>query len=469
MPKNKRKIHHKPSALLYTRKKKSSRLSLYLAGLLGVAVVCAAFILDFNVSDNSEPGLEQREAENAARHEYREPGQDEVQSSANPDQEELPVAEAPREPELVRMTGSVRSGDTPSTLLEGHLGLAEIYALCDESRDVYPLERLRAGQPWTMVYFDNALVGLEYEIDANERLVVAMTENGYEFRREAIPFDLETKLVAGSIESSLFGAVLNLGEKEDLAVRLAEVFAYDVDFVRDLRVGDTFKVIVEKKSREGEFYAYKDLLAAKFTNQGETYYAYRYTNAKGESAYYDQNGKPLRKAFLKSPLPFTRISSGYSMNRMHPILGYRRPHQGIDYAAPTGTPIFTVADGTIAEVSSNKSQGKFVRVKHSNGYETIYNHMSKYAKASKKGSKVKQGAVIGYVGSTGYSTGPHLDFRMRHNGQLINPLKLKAMPADPIASKEMPQFQASIAQYKSQLEDGAIKTAALPVPPAAQP
>ncbi|MDP3429840.1 MAG: M23 family metallopeptidase, partial [Desulfomicrobium sp.] len=177
-----------------------------------------------------------------------------------------------------------------------------------------------------------------------------------------------------------------------------------------------------------------------------------YTDTKGNTAFYDQKGRPLRKAFLKSPLPFTRISSGYSMSRMHPILKYIRPHQGIDYAAPTGTPISTVADGFVAQVGSNSSQGRFVRVTHSNGYETIYNHMSKFAKVSKKGTKVKQGQVIGYVGSTGYSTGPHLDFRMKLNGKLIDPLKLKTMPADPIAAKEMPSFNAAVAAFRTELE-----------------
>ena len=365
---------------------------------------------------------------------------------------ELPEACAPRGPESTRMSNTIKGGDTPSTLLEGHLGLPEIYSLCSESKDVYPLENLKAGQPWTMIYSGKALIGLEYEIDSSERLVVSLTDSGYEFRREVIPYDTEIKTVSGVVEDSLFGAATRAGESEELAIRLGNIFAYDIDFTRDLRVGDTFKVIIEKKYREGKFVGYGQLAAASFTNQGQTYHAYRYTDKKGNTAYYDEKGRPLRKAFLKSPLPFTRISSGYSMSRLHPILKYRRPHQGIDYAAPTGTPISTVADGIIAQVGSNKSQGRFVRVIHSNGYETIYNHMSKFAKVSKKGAKVKQGATIGYVGSTGYATGPHLDFRMRQNGKLINPLKLKSMPADPIHAKEMPAFKAAIAEYSSQIQ-----------------
>ena len=416
---------------------------------MGTAIIGAAIFFNFLAPDETQSSIDWSAQGVSERNAYQTSTDQDVTGQED---ESLPEVCAPLEPEITRMSDTIRSGDTPSTLLEGHLELSEIYSLCNESKDHYSLENLRAGQPWTMIYSNKALIGLEYEIDANERLVVSLTDSGYEFRRESIPYDVETKTVSGVIQSSLFGAVTQAGESEELALRLGNVFAYDVDFTRDLREGDSFTVIIEKKYREGNFVGYGHLSAASFTNQGQTYYAYQYTDTKGNTAYYDQKGRPLRKAFLKSPLPFTRISSGYSMSRMHPILKYKRPHQGIDYAAPTGTPISTVADGVIAQVGSNNSQGRFVIVKHSNGYETIYNHMSKFAKASKKGAKVKQGQVIGYVGSTGYSTGPHLDFRMKLNGKLINPLKLKTMPADPIAAKEMPSFNAAVATFKAELE-----------------
>lgn len=463
MPKIKRKQRcHSPR---FKSQRNSSFIRILVATLSFAGVVTtASFIFSYFIaSDESassnqylseqittdQEELDKAEAKNNLSNIVELPcmAQDSTLSSA-----ELPEAQAPREPELVRMTSTIQSGDTPSTLLEGHLGLAEIYSLCDESKKVYSLTNLRAGQPWTMIYSDDALIGLEYEIDANDRLIVAMHEEGYDFRKEAIPYETETLTLEGNIKGSLFSAIQGLGESDALAVRLANVFAYDVDFVRDLREGDSFRLVVEKKYREGSFSGYGQLGAASFTNQGQTYYAYHFTDSKGNSGYYDQQGRPLRKAFLKCPLPFSRISSGYSLDRLHPILGYRRPHQGIDYAAPTGTPISTAADGVIADVGSNKSQGKYVRVKHSNGYETIYNHMSKYATISKKGAKVKQGQVIGYVGMTGYATGPHLDYRMKLNGQFVNPLKIKSLPADPIANNEMPNFKALVAQYKSHIE-----------------
>ncbi|MDY0225367.1 MAG: M23 family metallopeptidase [Desulfomicrobium apsheronum] len=465
--KNRHKIH-RPANLSLKRKSAPSRLTMPFFAFLGALLIGAAIFFNFLSPNETQSSIDWSAQGIATRHEYQDIKDDGAFAEQEQESEELPEACAPREPEITRMSDTIKRGDTPSTLLEGHLGLSEIYSLCNESKDFYPLDSLRAGQPWTMIYSNKALVGLEYEIDSNERLVVSLTDSGYEFRREAIPYEMETKSVSGMVESSLFGAVTSAGESEELAIRLGNVFAYDVDFTRDLRTGDSFKVIVEKKFREGKFVGYGQLMAASFTNQGQTYRAYQYTDKKGNTAYYDEKGRPLRKAFLKSPLPFTRISSGYSMSRMHPILKYRRPHQGIDYAAPTGTPISTVADGIIAQVGSNKSQGRFVRVIHSNGYETIYNHMSKFAKASKKGAKVKQGQTIGYVGSTGYATGPHLDFRMRQNGKLINPLKLKTMPADPIASKDMPAFKAAVAAYMAQLEEP-VQSASLEQPPTPKP
>lgn len=458
MPKNRRIPRHRANIFTPRRKTASTRLTLASVLLVALALAGLTISLDFLTPDETQSGIERGLPADSVAQDYLPEADDPAQACPPVKAEQ---AEALREPELVRMTDTVKSGDTPATLLGGHLSLGDIYSLCDEIRDVYPLDRLKAGQPWTMIYSDSALVGLEYEIDATERLVVAMTESGYEFRREPIPYEVETTTLSGVIENSLFGSVLKLGESEDLAVRLANVFAYDIDFFRDLHAGDSFNVIVEKKFREGGFSGYGVLRAASFTNQGKTYYAYLFTDSKGDTAYYDQDGRPLRKAFLKAPLPFSRISSGFSMNRKHPILGFSRPHPAIDYAAPTGTPISAVADGTIAEAGYNNSQGNHVRITHANGYDTTYNHMSKFAKGTKKGARVKQGTTIGYVGSTGLATGPHLCFRIRLNGKPINPIELKSIPANPIAAKEMPAFKAEISAYRERLEEH-VRSASLP-------
>ena len=463
MRRTKRNTHRNQAALVLKRPQRSSRFALPFLALVGLLILAGAVSINFLAPRETQSSIDYSAAGVDARHEDTP-----IETSMAASAEELPVAEAPREPEITRMTDVIKSGDTPSSLLEGCMSLPDIYSLCDQSSDVYPLSNLRAGQSWTMIYSGEALIGLEYEINSDERLVVSLSESGYEFRRETIPFDMETVTVSGVIESSLFGAISKIGENDELGVRLADVFAYDVDFTRDLRQGDSFKAIVQKKTRNGKFIGYGELLAASFTNGEQTYHAYSYTNSKGDTAYYDENGNPLRKAFLKSPLKFSRISSGYSMSRLHPVLKYRRPHQGIDYAAPTGTPIYTVADGTISQTGYNKSQGRFVRVRHPNGYETIYNHMSKFAKASRQGVKVKQGQTIGYVGSTGLATGPHLDFRMSLNGKLINPLKIKSVPGKPIPKNELPDYMASIAALRGQLEEP-VRSAALDQPaPAGQ-
>jgi len=460
MRRTKRNTHRRPAGLVLKRTDRPSRFAFHFLAVLGILVLAGAVFSNFLMPGDTQSSIDFSAAGVDIRH-----GSDLSEMNATGPDAELPVAEAPREPEITRMTEVIKNGDTPSSLLEGCMALPDIYNLCNQSKDVFPLNNIRAGRSWTMIYSDEALVGLEYEISSDERLVVSMTDSGYEFRRETIPFEMETKTVSGVIESSLLGAIAKIGENDELGVRLANVFAYDVDFTRDLREGDSFKAIVEKKTRNGKFIGYGEILAASFSNREQTYYAYSYTGANGDTAYYDENGHPLRKAFLKSPLAFSRISSGYSMNRLHPVLKYRRPHQGIDYAAPTGTPIYTVADGSIAQVGYNKSQGRFIRIRHPNGYETIYNHMSKFAGASKQGAKVKQGQTIVYVGSTGLATGSHLDFRMRLNGNLINPLKIKSVPGKPIPKQELPDFMAAIASLRLQLEEP-VRSAALeqPVP-----
>jgi murein DD-endopeptidase MepM/ murein hydrolase activator NlpD len=328
------------------------------------------------------------------------------------------------------------------------------------------LEQLRAGQPLVMLLEGEKLVGLEYEIDANERLVVDLQGESPEIRKEPIPYEVRQETIAGTIDGSLWNSMQALGENPALIVRLANLFSWDIDFHREIQPGDSFQLIVDKRFRDGKFAGYGDIHAASFTNAGTTYYAFHYTTSNGKSGYYDARGRSLRKDFLRAPLPFLRVSSGYSMSRMHPILGYRRPHRGVDYAAPKGTPIFAVADGTIVGRGYNRSQGNFIILRHSGGMETIYNHMSRFNSKYRKGSRVKQGAVIGYVGSTGYATGPHLDFRMRIGKKYINPQeyyrKHKATPSTVLSAKEMSRFRRYIATWQAELNRRATAVAQAP-------
>lgn len=356
----------------------------------------------------------------------------------------------------------IEPGETASHLFSSCLLVPEIYALDDACRKVFPLTRLRAGQPCRIHLTDGAFEKFVYEIDAQDQLEITRGDAGFEVKKIPIAYATEEEVVRAVIRLSLFGAVAEAGEAADLAVALAGIFAWDVDFIRDIREGDSFSVLVEKRLRDGKFATYGRILAAEFRNQGETYRAYLFTDEKGSPAYYNEEGKSLRKAFLKAPLAFSRISSGFTQRRFHPVLKTYRPHPAIDYAAPTGTPIHTVADGVVIQKAFNKYNGNYVRVRHNNSFETLYNHMSRFASGLRVGSRVSQGQTIGHVGATGLATGPHLDFRLYKNGTPINPLTIRAIASAPVSSKRFAEFQALVKSCNPRLEaDSAVRIGAL--------
>ncbi|MEW5773832.1 MAG: peptidoglycan DD-metalloendopeptidase family protein [Thermodesulfobacteriota bacterium] len=346
---------------------------------------------------------------------------------------------------------TVSPGDTASSLLGEFLAPMDLHNLLEQVRPVYPLSRLKAGQPYLLKTLEGALLRFEYEIDDNERLIVERSGDGYAARREAIQYELRPAAVAGRIASSLWESVTSIGENPALAVRLSEIFAWDIDFIRDIQPGDTFKVIVDKRYREGQFVGYGEIKAAEFVNQGDSFEAFLFRSQDGDANFFDSSGRNLRKAFLKAPLKFTRISSGFTSRRLHPVLGIYRAHPAIDYAAPSGTPVYVIGDGTVSDKGWDKGGGNFVKVRHANGYETTYMHLKGFARGLRKGQRLHQGQIIGYVGSTGLATGPHLDFRMKVAGRYVNPKTIKSIPAEPIPSKLMAAFKAHIAPLKDQL------------------
>lgn len=362
----------------------------------------------------------------------------------------LAPAEAPEPCERVE-EDSISPGDTASSLLGEFFSPLDLHNLLATVRPVYPLSRLKAGQPYLIKTLDNVLVRFEYEIDDSERLVVERSGAEYMARREAIQYELKPAAVAGRITSSLWGAVTGIGENPALAVRLSEIFAWDIDFIRDIRPGDTFKVVVDKRFREGQFVGYGEIRAAEFENQGDTYEAFLFRNKEGDANYYDSKGRNLRKAFLKAPLKFTRISSGFTSRRLHPVLGIYRAHPAVDYAAPSGTPVHVVGDGTVVAKGWDHGGGNYVKVRHSNGYETTYMHLKGFARGLRKGQRVRQGQLVGYVGKTGLATGPHLDYRIKLNGSYVNPRSIKVLPGDPIPAKLLAEFQEHIKPLKAEL------------------
>jgi len=279
-------------------------------------------------------------------------------------------------------------------------------------------------------------------VDLDLRSSVKAQRLGDEIQVERVdrPVRHEVVRLEGSVESSLFGAVESAGGDAELAVRLAAIFQWDIDFFRDLRKGDSFVVIVDRRTVDGRPYGWGNLFAARFVNAGRTLNAVAFPDDDGRIGYYDLEGHPLRKEFLRTPLRFSRITSRFSLHRYHPVLHRRMPHYGVDYGAPVGTPVHVTADGVVRFVGRKGGAGKMITVRHTNGYETSYLHLSRYARGIHRGVRVHQGQVIGYVGQTGLATGPHLDYRVRHNGKWINPLRISSPPAKPIARKRLGRF-----------------------------
>ncbi|MFV0422992.1 M23 family metallopeptidase [Oleidesulfovibrio sp.] len=365
--------------------------------------------------------------------------------------EDVAQPELPPIPVPQTINGTIQSGDTVSTILGEWLSSAEVHQLAQACNEVFKLSRIRAGQPWTVTCLEDQLQSFSYEIDDNSTLNVVRDGDMFTVAVDPIHYDIQLDRVEGKIDSNLFAAIDTAGEGAALAYRLADIFMWEVDFIRDIRVGDSFTVVVEKRYRDGEFKGYGRILAARFVNQGDAYEGFLLED-DGRSEYFTAEGGSLRKAFLKAPLDFRRISSGYSTARLHPVLNVVRPHHGIDYAAPTGTPIKAIGSGTVVAVARTKAAGKYVKIQHKNGYESAYLHMSRYARGIRSGQKVAQGQIIGYVGATGYATGPHLDFRIKRYGKYMNPKTVTNPRATPVPKVRLDEFKTAVVSYKGYLD-----------------
>lgn len=343
--------------------------------------------------------------------------------------------EDPAEETLV---SSVKPGQTLAGILSGYLAPGRLASL-DDPKD-FSFSRIQSGQPYRLTLRDQALVTFEYDISPTETLIIHDADGELEARVETHQCEVRQTVITGTVESSLFESVTEAGGDAEMAVALAEIFSCDIDFCRDVQKGDAFRAVVEKRYVEGEFVGLGRVLAAEFINQGKAYLGFSRIGDNGRLEYFDADGRPLRKTFLRAPLSFLRITSRFTKSRLHPILHVRKPHYGVDYAAPTGTPVWSVGDGVVVERGRNPAAGNYVTVRHGDSYVTRYNHFSRFAKGLAKGTKVAQGQVIGYVGMTGYATGPHLDFRIYKNGQPVNALANPEMTTDPLPSSKMAAF-----------------------------
>jgi murein DD-endopeptidase MepM/ murein hydrolase activator NlpD len=288
-------------------------------------------------------------------------------------------------------------------------------------------------------------------------------------RIDEVEYARTRRIVAGEIRSSLYRTIEEIGEDVDLARILSEIFAWQIDFATDLRKGDYFRAVVEEYRGMDGVPRIHAVLAAEFFNAGTLHQAFRYEDSSGRVDYYDGTGASLRRVFLKSPLRYTRISSRFSRRRFHPILKVYRPHLGVDYAAPTGTPVVSVGDGEVIYAGRERGFGKIVKIRHNGVYRTTYGHLSGYARGIRKGVRVRQGQVIGYVGATGLATGPHLDFRLIRNGRYVNPLAVDLPAADPIPPDEMAAFREVVLDFLDGLDAADLPELVLRTPPRGSP
>jgi len=295
---------------------------------------------------------------------------------------------------------------------------------------------------------------LQVELDPVSSLCWEDDGDQISCRRSRRTTTTEIRRMEGRINSSLFASVAELGASPELAVRLASVFQWDIDFFRGLRKGDQFTVLIEEELIGDRHYRYGQMFAARFINDGRELWAVAWGDGDGRIGYYDLDGNALKKQFLRSPLKFSRITSRFSLHRYHPVLHRSMPHYGVDYGAPTGTPVHATADGVVTFAGRNGGAGKMVRIRHANGWESNYLHLSRYGRGIRRGVRVSQKQVIGYVGATGLATGPHLDYRVRRNGHWINPLSISLPPAPPLPEEILPRFLSYARSVSKLLEDG---------------
>jgi len=344
----------------------------------------------------------------------------------------------------------------PPHVIQGAIATkSSLYASLDESgipsrfvnkitrslQEVFDLKCSSPGDAYTLEYFPpHELVRFEYAPAGRNKYLIIPEDNL--FKASMCPKDLDRYLlhVKGKVKRTLWGTMVNMGEDPALIAKLAEIFEWEIDFLTDVRDGDEFDFVIESFNENGKPAFYGDIQVARYSLQDSDYYGILYEEPGGDRDYYDLDGKSLRKTLLKSPINYRRISSKYSLSRMHPILKIRRPHYGVDYVAKKGTPVVAAGDGRVIYRGWKGDYGKTVILKHSNGFQTYYGHLSGYPKKLLKGKKVKQGQLIGYVGSTGLSTGPHLDYRVKKKGKYLDPLKLDPPSVRPVQKKYMADF-----------------------------
>ena len=343
--------------------------------------------------------------------------------------------------------GTIGKGEVFSTILDRYgVPQQKAYQLADASKDAFDVRNLQIGRGYH-AYFDStgALAYLVYEATDRKSVVFSVQEPlGATVLEKDL--DITTRYTEVEIQNSLWADTQNAGASPLLALKLSDIYAWTINFF-GLQKGDWFKAVYDEYGVDGKFLDIGNVYYVAFNHAGKVYESYYYDDgSEGGDKYWNENGESLRKAFLKAPLKYSRISSGFSYARRHPITHQVKAHTGVDYAAPTGTPVMSIGDGVVTSVKYEGAGGNTVRITHNSVYKTAYLHLSKYGPGIRAGARVTQGQVIGYVGATGSATGPHLDFRVWKNGTPINPVTMDSPPADPVPADKMPEFEAAKAR-----------------------
>ena len=376
-----------------------------------------------------------------------------------PEKPVIPEIESPEAPVQDEggaiLAGKLEKGQSILSSLERHgLPGAVTRPLVLAMEEVFDFRKARVGDSYELeVSADGQLTRFSYSTPPLERYSVTLESDQYVAEKTVLPIKLELVELGCRVKSSLYATIKRCGEDAQLGTKLVDLLAWDLDFFEDVRNGDELRLLVEKKSVEGRFLNYGNILGAEYRGKFKNYRLFWYENEdKGVAGYFKESGEGVKKEFLKTPLKYTRISSGYSHNRFHPVLHKWKKHLGIDYAAPTGSPVWSVASGKVVYAGYKGANGNLVTVKHDNGFTSYYAHLSRFARNLKVGDIVDQKQIIGYVGSTGRSTGPHLHFGLKHKGKFVNPLKVKYTMGPSIPASCKGEFDLLVKERISTLQ-----------------
>lgn len=369
----------------------------------------------------------------------------------------LPIAAAPTtepsQPKIFTLSHQIKKGESLSVIFSKlDLSKKDLHSIIHKNKLGKQFALIRPGKTLVaQINKYNSLLKLSYKKSKIETLVATRDESSFTVEIVSKPIAKEIAHAQATINSSLFLDGKAAGLSDKTIMQLANIFAWDIDFALSLHKGDQFTVVYEKLLVDGEFYDSGDIISAEFVNRSHTYTAVRFKDKKGETSYYSPDGKSMRKAFLRSPIEFARVSSHFNLKRKHPVLNRIRAHKGVDYAARSGTPITSTGNGKITFRGNQRGYGRVVTVQHGQKYSTLYAHMSRFKKGQHKGSHVKQGDVIGYVGRSGLATGPHLHYEFRVNGVHRNPLTIKLPTAEPIKKSIFAEFKRQTKPLIAQL------------------